>query len=140
VEYVAAVFRPVAQAVEVGFYFFPGPTVLAVAGLLAALVAAVRNPGPLRGKWPWLLLPAVIPAAILGVGVAFPHGGDPETAPAGPVYAIWVLLLAHLPVAIVQVALFRRNPLVPLGVSALLAWLSLGAAIMSEMAVRNDWL
>lgn len=139
-ECVSSLLEGAAQVVEVGLYGFPRVTVLVFFGLIAALAAGVRDPGSLRGRWLWLLLPAVIPIMIGAVGIVFEHDGDPETAPAWPLYVVYALLFAHAPVAIIQVAVLRRNPLVPLGVSGLAIWFSLWAAFMSSMSVQNDWL
>ncbi len=127
------------SALGVSIVLFPTLTVFVMFAAIAAVVAAVRKPDPLRHKWKWLLLPFAIPLAILIYGAAFHFGGAPGSAPpwrAGIVEAMfWLHAFATLAILI----LGRRNPLVPLGLGCVQTWLSIGATFMSSMSVTNLW-
>jgi hypothetical protein len=128
------------QAIEVAGFFFPGFALLAVCGLIVSTVAAIRDPQPLRRKWALLLVPVVIPIAILGYGVAFNYTGPIGSAPEWRGEIIDVLFWSQVPIGIIITAILWRNPLVPLGVVGFLMWYSIGAAFMSGMSVTNVWL
>ena len=51
-----------------------------------------------------------------------------------------VLVWAHVPIGLVLLAVARRNPLVPVGLSVFQWWASCSAAFMSYMSVTNNWL
>ena len=118
----------------------PVYAILAFAGLVIALVATVRHPELLHGKWKWLLLPFAIPIAILVYGVAFKYDGDIGTAPAWRALLIAIMFWSHVPIGLALIFIARRNWLVPVGLSAFQMWLSLCAAFMSCMSVTNVWL
>lgn len=128
------------QAMLVGVFLFPAITVLAVAGLIAAGVAAALDPEPLRGKWKWLLLPFGFPVIILAYGVVFHQDTSTCCAPAWRAQVLYVLLAAHVVVSLVLVAVARRNPLVPFGLSGFQIFLSFSASFMSGMSVTGIWL
>lgn len=128
------------QAVGVGLFLLPIYALLALTGLVVACVAAARNPAPLKGKWVWLLLPFAITVVILAYGVAFNYGGPIGSAPAWRGRVLDVLVWAHVPFGLALVAIVRRNPLVPLGLSVFQWWASCSAAVMSYMSVTNVWL
>jgi hypothetical protein len=128
------------QAIEVALFFYPEFAFIAACGLIASIVAGIRNPEPLRRRWVLLVVPALIPVAILGYGVAFNYAGAMGTAPQWRSQVVDALFWSHIPVAIPIMVMLRRNPLVPLGVSGFLMWYSRGAAVMSSMSVTNEWL
>jgi hypothetical protein len=128
------------QAIEVGIGLLPIYAIVALLGLGTAGVSAARDPESLRRKWRWLLFPLAIPVLILAYGVAFHYSGPIGSAPAWRVQVLNVLVWSHVPIGLVQLAVVRRNPLVPLGLSVFQWWLSLSAAFMSSMSVTNNWL
>jgi hypothetical protein len=127
------------EGLEVGFFLFPHLPVLAVLGLVAAVSAAFRGPKLTRGKWVWLNLPFLMPAAILAYGLAFKYSG-PGSAPAWRSQVIDVLVGSHVPIGLVLLVVCRRNPLVPIGLTGFQMWLSFSMGCVSYMFVTNKWL
>ncbi len=128
------------QAVEAGLVLLPIPALFALAGLVTAGFAAISNSVPLKGRWVWLLLPFAIPIVILAYGVAFKYGGPLGSSPLWRGQVLDVLVWVHVPFGLILLAVARRNPLVPVGLSVFQWWASCSAAIMSYMSVTNIWL
>ncbi len=127
-------------ALEVGVSLFPVLAGLGITGLAVAGVAAAVRPAPLRGRWPWLLAPSAVAPALLAYGVAFAASDPPGPVGAWHPTVLAALFWFHVPIGLALVIVFRRNPLVPLGLSAFQMWLSFGAACVASMAVTGVWL
>jgi hypothetical protein len=127
------------QAVEVFVLLAPMFSIPTVVGFIWAVREGMLQPGLLRGKWLWVLLPFLIPVLILVYGVVFKYAGRIGTAPAWREAALNYILLAHVLLVGILLVLLRRAPLIVLGLSALPFGLSISASVMASMSVTNGW-
>lgn len=128
------------QAILAGVLLTPLFALVAIAGLAIAAWSASRNLVHLSGKWVWLCIPLIIPVIILMYGVAFNYQGRAGSAPHWRTQVVYALLLAHIPIMLGLLVLFRRAPIVVLGLSVFQFWLSFSTAIMAQMSATNSWL
>jgi hypothetical protein len=140
VGYVQHFFWLAQQGLQVGIYLFPSLTFLAAAGLVAAAAAAAFGPKLPWRNWAWLCLPFLVPVVILAYGVAFAYAGPIGTAPAWRGLVVVVLIWSHVPIGLAFLALDRKNPLVPIGLTGFQMWLSFCMGVMSSMSATNIWL
>jgi hypothetical protein len=118
-------------------------TLLLACGWVWVFAAADQRLAGGRRRLFWLgcAPPFVISFLILACGVAFAHHpGSDQPAPAYPEYLIWVLLLAHLPLA--GLLAWRWGGQWPaVAMSSLAAgYVSMCAGFISTMSVTGVWL
>jgi len=129
------------QSIQAGLVLMPFFTLLAFLALVIAVVAHVNRPEAMQRKWRWILIPFLIPIAILIYGVVFRYTGtghSPDTTKR--VLVLQILLWSHIPIAIILMFIVKRNPLVPLGLSFFQFWLSLSTSALAGMSVTGNWL
>jgi hypothetical protein len=130
------------QALECSVFFFPWFSVAAGAVLLVALVVAARDRRMWRMRSLWLLLPLLVPVALLSFGIAFRYDGAPDATIEARKHIVEWSPWFVVPIGVVLLACFRSVSywLMICAISILAFWLSLGAAVMSWMSVTNVWL
>jgi hypothetical protein len=115
--------------------------ILLIGGTAASLWLGLRlNTQRFRSTLLWGLSPLFLPATILLCGVMFWY----DTAPGGPLrwpeFAITILLLSQLPLGAALVLSQRGARWFVLALWTAIFAYSIGAWIMSGMAVTGDWL
>jgi hypothetical protein len=130
------------QALECSVFFFPWFTAAAGAVLLVALVVAARDRRIWRTRSLWLLLPLLVPPALLAFGIAFRFDGSPDATIEARKHIVEWFPWLIVPMGVILLACFRSasNWLLIAAISIVAFWLSLGAAVMSWMSVTNVWL
>lgn len=131
-----------ADAIQLGSYIYPWFLWGAGAGMVVAFLAVVADRRTWRVRSLWFLLPFVIPVVILWFGIAFRQQGAPDARTHLRVLVLQLLFWSHVPIAIGLLACFRSRSSwsIIIGLSIAATWLSLGALVMSAMAVTNVWL
>jgi hypothetical protein len=102
---------------------------------------AVREPKMTPSDVAWLLLPVVVPIALLLWGVAFRETGSASLERSTwQEHGVSLLLLAHVPLVAISTWRTQRRRLFAFAVGVFIAHYSFWAAFLAEMSVRNDWL
>jgi hypothetical protein len=119
------------------------PVTLALLGLNMGVVMLTlrRRRQPIEPRLWWSLSPLCLSAVILLFGALFEESARATALDSSwPVRAVYALLFAHFPVAILLVSLLRGFRWLAAAVSALITWVSVWAAAVSVMSITGNWL